>query len=200
MSVYGSAPTTSWMHQERATLRTKAMAHPRQLGGALMIADGLVLMVSAFMPWFRSRVGEAGTRSISGFSSGKGNAWLFHVPIGWVLLVAGVLLVGAGLGFVAPTRVRWRPVPAAVVAIAGAALLLYTTIDRFHVHAQVHSDLAHAIQVFVQAQPSQSARGQAVIDAARFSDAYGLWMASLAAAAAVALPLWILRRERRAGP
>lgn len=163
------------------------------LTGVVTLIAGFVLAVSGFLPWFRSAIGTSAQHDINGFRKGS---WLLNVPIGWVVLVAGVVLAGIGLALLAPRRVRWRPTFWLAPLVSGLTVA-WIIADRFHIHGEVRSDLEAAVAKLVKAQPTQTAQAKAFLDSAHFTDRYALWLALLAAVSVTVAGVWLVQRSRR---
>lgn len=88
------------------------------LAGWLLLGGGVALVLGAFLPWATITAPLIGTVSKSGIDGGDG--WIM-VAVGLVLAVLGGRRLSSG--HVVPF------IPAAIVAVLGAALTLYELID-----------------------------------------------------------------------
>jgi hypothetical protein len=163
---------------------------------ALLVLLGLGLIATAWLPWFVSRV-DGATRDINGMVRGSGNSWLFHVPIGWLLVAGGLAVIVTGLTILRPGRLRWQlpPIVAAGVGALGAAVILA---ERSHVHQNVRADLERALNTFVTAHPDQLERVQQTLASGRLrlDDGTGLWIAFVLALATMVTGVWLARRPQ----
>ena len=90
-----------------------------------------MLAGTGLLPWF-TVLGL----DIHGFRGDLGDTggWIIGIPVGWLLLVAGVLLFAAGLALALGTETRYRR-PAALVALAVPIIAAVGIVaERFKIH------------------------------------------------------------------
>lgn len=148
---------------------------PTAIAGFAMMGLGVILGLSALLPWF----GIFG-QTANGFAGGIGESggWILGIPPGWLLILAGIALVVAGVMLVAPSGAPHRHI-ASIGAVAVSLLSLLVIIaNRMYFHQQFDD---------AKNKAGSDAFAKLLLSGVNLDDGAGLWIGAIVALVALGI-------------
>ena len=137
---------------------------PISIAGFALIGLGVILGLSALLPWF-----EIFGQTANGFAGGIGESggWILGIPPGWLLLLAGIALVVSGVMLVVPSGAAHRHL-VSIGAVAVSVLAILAIIgNRMYFH-QNFDDAKN--------KAGEDAFSKLILSGINLSDGAGFWI------------------------
>lgn len=153
---------------------------PTALPGLALVGLGVVLALSGLMPWFTLlSLDMNGFRGDMGDTSG----WIAGIPVGWLLLLAGVAVAITGLLLVLTGENKVRRLAAVIAGGVSLVAAVGIVAERF----KIHSSFDDAMRKTATDQISR-----AIASSFKLSDGVGIWIALAVSLLVLITALWAL--------
>ena len=146
-----------------------SQVEPLSITGFVMIGLGVILGLSALLPWF-----EILGQTANGFAGGIGESggWILGIPPGWLLLLAGIALVVSGVLLVVPSGSPHRH----IVSIAAVAISILAFVVIIGNRMYFHQNFDDA-----KSKAGDNAFSKIILSGISLKDGAGLWIGLIVA-------------------
>ena len=154
-----------------------SQVEPLSIVGFVMVGLGVILGLSALLPWF-----EIFGQTANGFAGGIGESggWILGIPPGWLLILAGIALVVAGVMLVVPSGSAYRHI-ASIAAVAISILAILVVIgNRMYFHQNFDD---------AKSKAGDNAFSKMILSGISLKDGAGLWIGLIVAVFALGISI-----------
>ncbi|CAB4621175.1 MAG: hypothetical protein F2607_07265 [Actinobacteria bacterium] len=144
-----------------------SQVEPLSITGFVMIGLGVILGLSALLPWF-----EILGQTANGFAGGIGESggWILGIPPGWLLLLAGIALVVSGVLLVVPSGSPHRH----IVSIAAVAISILAFVVIIGNRMYFHQNFDDA-----KSKAGEDAFSKLILSGINLNDGAGFWLGAI---------------------